>query len=350
MQVNALPKPVPMFENTTVCSGSPTFFTADKSTNAAYYGWNFGDKTPLGTGKNISHTYAKAGVYPVKLYVMAAGNCLDSLQQLVTVNDKPIANFIVLSEIPCSYDSVLFSDQSTFDPATNVSYLYSFNDGTTSALPNPSHLYTQPGFYEVTLIVSSADNCKSSVSNYVTVYGIPKADFTVLDVCESDSARFIDASTVSNSTIDEYDWFFDFNGAQSNEKVPIAPDYPPGKYNVTLNVTSMDGCHDGITKTLTVFPKVISEFTSTDVCLGDTTIFSNKSKGPYIQSEWKFADGIASSVTSPTHLYKSSKTYPVVLTVTSTHNCKSSYTMNVNVNDLPKIKFDAPNVCINIKA
>lgn len=343
IQVYKLPKPIAAFENTTVCTGYPTLFTADKSKDALVYGWDFGDGTQA-LGKNPSHTYAKAGTYNVILGVAGVGNCTDTILQKVTVNETPKAGF-TSSPTACLRDSIHFNNTTTTDPATTISsYLYSFGDASGSALKNPSHLYAKSGTYTVNLLVVTADQCQATATGTVTVFDQPKADFTVLDVCASDSAKFVDASTIdAPSKINEYAWDFG-DGSKSAVKNPSHL-YTDGQHSATLIVVTAKGCADTITKELTVFPKVIADFSSPDICLHQPTIFSNKSTGPYIKSDWQFADSTTDNTPSPTHLYKYPKTYAVTLTVTSANNCKSIFTMNVVVHDLPKVKFSAPNVC-----
>ncbi len=71
----------------------------------------------------------------------------------ITPNTSPpISNFTTTPISSCS-DSIHFSDLSTNAP---TSWLWYFGDGTTSALQNPSHLYSTPSFYTVSLVTSNA--------------------------------------------------------------------------------------------------------------------------------------------------------------------------------------------------
>lgn len=52
-----------------------------------------------------------------------------------------------------------------------VSYAWDFDDGETSDEENPTHEYTEPGSYTVTLEATSAEGDVKSVSGFVTVFG-----------------------------------------------------------------------------------------------------------------------------------------------------------------------------------
>lgn len=78
----------------------------------------------------------------------------------------PIANFSGTPTTTCSAP-IQFTDNSTNIPN---SWLWYFGDGTTSILPNPSHLYATPGTYTVSLVVSNAFGQDSIAKiNYITI-------------------------------------------------------------------------------------------------------------------------------------------------------------------------------------
>ena len=87
-------QPTPSFTANTVCQGEATQFEGLASgTNVANYEWDFGDDSPMGSGQNVSHTYAEAGTYQVTLTVTAeGGTCPGEITQTVLVNAQPVAD------------------------------------------------------------------------------------------------------------------------------------------------------------------------------------------------------------------------------------------------------------------
>lgn len=341
--ITVLPKPKAGFENTTVCLGTATAFT-DKSTGAVAWGWNFGDGTPPVLAKNPKHTYVKAGTYKVTLGVAAVGNCVDSIQQTVTVHDTPVASFFSVNH--CTADSIYFENTTTADPATNITgYLYTFGDGKTSTLPNVSHLYATGGTYKVILAVTTADGCVGTATVNTIVDDSPLAAATgIQNICESDTAKFINTSTISAGKIN---YFWDYGDGSPINSTVWSPThiYKAGTYTVTLAVVSDKGCADTLTQVVEIYPAVKADFTAQDVCLHETIAFKNLSTGPVSTYNWNFNDGNTGSDMEPTHTYAQAKTYNVVLTVTSAKNCKSTISKKVTVHELPVAKFKAPNVC-----
>ena len=141
---------------------------------ASSWNWNFGDGTSS-TQQNPSHTYANAGNYDVSLSVSGPGGS-DSLARpgYITVAElAPIADF---SGTPTSGTvgmTVVFSDISSGGPVS--SWSWTFGDGTTSTLQNPSHSYANAGNYDVSLSVTGPGG--TSVLNrvgYIVVVALPQ--------------------------------------------------------------------------------------------------------------------------------------------------------------------------------
>lgn len=141
----------------------------DKSTDARYWSWNFGDKS-TSTARNPTHKYTKAGKYKVSLTVKNA----------VGANTKTIKNYIVAKELkapvaafsasPTSGKAPLkvqFTDKSSNSP---TSWKWSFGDGTYSTAKSPAHKYGKVGKYTVSLTVKNTKGSNTkTVSNYITV-------------------------------------------------------------------------------------------------------------------------------------------------------------------------------------
>lgn len=341
--ITVLPKPDAAFENTTVCLGTATSFT-DKSTGAIAWAWDFGDGTPPVLTKNPKHTYTKAGTYKVILGVIAPGNCTDTIQQTVTVHDTPVASFFTVNH--CSADTIYFENTTTSDPSTNITgYLYNFGDGQTSVLPNTSHFYAKGGTYKVTLAVTTADGCVGTTTINTVVDDSPVAAATgILDICESDTAKFINKSTLAAGQLS---YFWDYGDGSPINSTVWSPShsYKAGTYTVTLAVVSDKGCGDTLAQPLEIYPAVKADFTALDACLKKAITFKSLSTGPVKTYNWNFDDGNTSSDMEPTHTYTQPKTYTVVLTVTSDKTCKHTISKKVVVHELPVAKFKAPNVC-----
>jgi gliding motility-associated-like protein len=128
--------------------------------------------------------------------------------------------------------------------------------------------------------------------------------------------------------------------------------YPPASVvysliNITNTTTTCSNAANG-KATIQVNPRPVVVFTSTDMCLGNTISFTNKTTiqaGNIAGYKWDFGDGSASSDINPDHLYAASGAYNVKLVVTSVYGCKDSLTKTINVFPKAVPAFTAVNTC-----
>ena len=101
-------------------------------------------------------------------------------------------------------------------------YLWDFGDGSSSMEESPVHRYDHPGFYKITLTVSNASGCNSSVVNVVDMFNFTLGN---LDECNADfthtsqGINSIQFNSV-NQTADNYYWDFG-DGSSSFSQNPL---------------------------------------------------------------------------------------------------------------------------------
>lgn len=129
-----------------------------------------------------------------------------------------------------------------------VSWYWDFGDGTNSTDQNPVHTYVNPGCYDVTLVVTSSDGQRRTVSfkQYIKVYYEPMSCFTATtswgfipgtSAAIYNDIRFKDASMDVPTS-----WYWDFgDGTYSTEQNPTHAYTKPGTYKVSLTVTNPAG-------------------------------------------------------------------------------------------------------------
>jgi PKD repeat protein len=129
--------------------------------------WNFGDGV-TSTLLSPTHTYTSAGVYTVTLRVTGPGGTNTStVTNAVTVYAPVHAAFTATPTTGTPPLTVNFSNTSTGD---FTSSLWTFGDGVTSTLSNPTHVYSAVGTYTVTLSISGPGGTAAmTVSNAITV-------------------------------------------------------------------------------------------------------------------------------------------------------------------------------------
>ena len=110
-----------------------------------------------GTGSRTAEAYDGESSNAASLHIVYSTSS--------TVNFAPIASFTFNST-----DLITsFTDASTDNDGSIVSQAWSFGDGSTSSLTNPSHTYTSSGSYSVTLTVTDNDGATGTITKTVTV-------------------------------------------------------------------------------------------------------------------------------------------------------------------------------------
>jgi len=157
----------------------PAQFQDKSKNNPTSYTWDFGDGTKSNSNsKNFIHIYKKPKIaYTVTLTVKnsAGRNTMKREHYIfVTKYAAPHANFKASPTQVKASQKVHFTDTSTPGPnGVNkpTSWKWKFGDGKTSTAKNPTHTYTKPGKYTVTLTVKNPAPGSDIMEkyNYITV-------------------------------------------------------------------------------------------------------------------------------------------------------------------------------------
>ena len=196
--------------------------------------------------------------------------------------------------------------------------LWGFGDGASSPLVDPTHTYTAPGVYTVTLQVSWPGGTHTLTrTNYITVYVPVVADFVGAPPSGTRPLTVVFTNTSTGSYSNSL-WGFG-DGGTSTANSPTYTYTTAGVYTVTLTVSGLGGT-DALTRTnyitVTAVP-ASADFTGTPTS-GErplTVVFTNTSTGDYATSSWVFGDGGTSTASSPTYPYTATGVYTVALTV-----------------------------------
>lgn len=206
-------------------------------------------------GSTASYLFARAGNKRVSYRVVDDIGCEAITQKIIPY--YPIPNEIIVDPIPnsvCEPVEVFFDNQS-FPLSNEYDIFWEFGDGGTSREISPTHLYEQPGTYEISLSIESPIGCEyfGVLDQEIEVRERPIADFTFepSDLTQRNStAFFTDRSFAPN----EWYWNFDDIGNSIDQNPSF--DFPDtGRYQIVLEVTHANGCRDSIAKILDVVPK-----------------------------------------------------------------------------------------------
>ena len=281
------------------CTWAGMTFTDASEGVALDHFWDFGDGE-TSTDENPTHTYANEGIYTVCLTVTDKFDCVNTFcrENSIDIAD-PVAGFSVDSTFAsCPPLPVNFFNEST--NSSSFTWDYGDNSGL-SNLDDPSHIYTIPGVYNVTLRAFRTEACQDSLMTQ---------DLIVLDGPEGEYQFDIDTScapaiiTFTANSAANYMYIWDFGlGNLDTTQISAVNDQvtftytEPGTYYPTLSFINNTGCFRTLPP---VGPIVVAsstpnfEASETVLCTpGETVNFINLSSSatPIQAVEWIFEGG-----------------------------------------------------------
>ncbi|MCC7302184.1 MAG: PKD domain-containing protein [Bacteroidia bacterium] len=319
-------------EEDSACPGDVVHFYITKTFTSFYI--DFGDGNYSTT--DDEHTYVLPGMYPVS--VTLVNGCGDSRTLYDTVKIVTNATF---SQVP--YINIHFSPSCVgqsidfFADRHYPTYFWDFGDQTTSTNATPSHSYSNPGTYTVTLTV--ANSCGSTITtsdtlNIVTsMPAIIPGNIWIMDsVCQGEGLMYI----VGNGDDPQmYSWDFG-DGNYSNTREGSHQYALPGTYTVTLTATN--GCGQTASATFNIYVSTsgiqpnpneygMMVVPENNACPGDTVLLVFGPAGDSSVVTWLIDNVTPYTATQSIRVNNTTYLYAKhVFTTTGTHSAKMTYT------------------------
>jgi gliding motility-associated-like protein len=321
----------------------------DLSTNSpTSWQWDFGNGS-TSTRQSPSAFYFTSGTYTVKLIATNSSGS-DTLVRTayITVYGKPKIDFTVPNRNGCYPFPVTFTDASVAsEGTTNVSWQWDLGNGVQSSEQSPKTLYTTPGDYTVSLRVTNDKGCFATLSRgaYIRIPNGLKLSFdnTQVNRCQTPFPITFSSTSTGPGAL-SYSWDFG-DGTTSTQQKPTHDYTTPGKYSVSLVVTSNIGCTDTIRKpNLISIQNIVTSFRSVDnSCISAAVSFTNTSSPAPQRSRWTLGDGTSATTLNTTKTYTKVGSYTVQLYNTYSY-CTDSFSKTIEVNPRPKAGFKADGI------
>ena len=317
------------------CVGETIHLTAQGQAGATYH-WT----GPGGFNSNLQNptrpncTLNMAGVYTCTITVGSQTN--SATTEAVVIYPQPTANFNFTTV--CVGNPTQFTSTSTTNPSgqTIQSYQWNFGDGQTGTGANPTHTYTNPGTYQVTLNVGCGGHCTSQITKSVQVFGQPTSNFTYNTVCKGTPTQFTSTATApAGQTISSYQW--DFGDGQTGSGQTVSHTYAQaGNFQVTHTVGVGSGnCTGSRTQTVPVYatPNPTATAQPSIVIYGGTaTLTANAGTTGSFNFHWEPADKVVSPNSQTTQTISLQQTTTFTCTVTNPQgNCTGSTQVTVSI-------------------
>ena len=312
--------------DTATCPGKPVSFTNQSTGPGLKYRWDFGDNT-FSTDKNPVHTYLFDGNYSVKLHITDQYGCTDSLTRPEYINiTTSVARFNMSDSFStCPPLIVQFTNLSV----NAFSQVWDFGDGTSATVKNPSHFYSYPGIYTVSLTIKGSGGCVDVMKKDIVIKG-PTGSFTYNPVsgCNPVTVNFV------ANTKDRSSFIWDFNNgvtAVTTDSVISHTYTNQGTFRPKMILIDSDGCQvpitgkdsiqvSGVIARLHFLDKVLCDAGS--IAFADSSI----SNDVITRYNWSFGDGSNAVSKNPQHQYMGTGLYYPKLVVTTKNGCTDSIT------------------------
>ena len=312
--------------------------------------WDFGDGTPIQTvvvPNQVSHTYSSAGIFTITATTVL-GTC--SAVKTFTINvEKVVANFTAIPPFGCTSPLVVTYSNTSTGAST---YTWSFSNGGTSTLANPTHTFTQgslnpytifqPLLLQATLIAASPGGCSNSITLTLDTLQRPTAFFYTdkNQGCNPLTVTFTNTST-SPRPITNYSWNFGdasaLNSGTTNTLVTHTYT-TPGVYYATLVIQNILGCKDTSFKWpihVSSPPHTSFSFSPSVVCPNQPVTITNLTPLADSVNQWHvISDGTyfshCMSDPNPSWMYSHTGAQPITLSAYS-YGCKHDTTLPATV-------------------
>jgi gliding motility-associated-like protein len=298
--------------------------------------WDFGDgaSSPF---PNPSHSYITKGTYTVKY--TANGGINQSLT--IVVNGNPTPKFTATSATKgCVGLAVTFQDNSTGGGGSAITnWKWTYGDGGSNSVNSASqtYVYNISGQFSVTVIVTDANGCDSSlkINNLVTVSQPPSISVSPISpsACVPPLTVSFTSSGTSHSPLGtalNYLWTFSGSGTSTLSTPPAQTYSVAGVFPVKVKITDANNCADSVLTNVTIQKPIATFTTSTKkdtLCLNAVFDPTGSSAG---SQNWNYGDGTTGGGTA--HTYTAGGIYTVSLTV-SNGACNDVATHTVFVED-----------------
>jgi PKD repeat protein len=255
-------------------------------------------------------------------------------------------SFDLLGGIDCNERS--YQENSAVTPVPG-SITWNFGDpgsgaGNFATGPNPTHLFSEAGFFKVIMWADYVNGTGDVVSCYELKVDtvLMAADFEVDNACPGEVIEFFDLSTFL-PFVNIVSWEWDFGDPASgvnNTSIDQNPTHifaSEGTYNVTLVATADNGCTSTITRVLDVYPPPPVNFEEPEVgCAASASGFIADVPNTVTYVSWDFGDPASgekntSEIFNAYHLYENPGVYSVTLFVQSIYGCTNTFTRNITI-------------------
>lgn len=283
------------------------------------YEWIFegANSVSSNTDRNPLVEYNSIDSFDVTLIITNSSGCTDTVYGIDTImaGDVPVIDFDSDPTNTCA-DSII---EFTHLTVGGNYFFWDFGDNGTSELENPSHIYSDTGFFDIQLIVGN-NGCFDTLIKENEIYILPPIALwnSSFDCDKPFEFNFTDRS------IDAEEWHWDFgDGDTSILQNPTHVYDTSGFVRVRLTVKNGACENDQLGLIILADPQADFDVDSTEACLPMDPGFNDLSTDA-VQWTWVISDTLTLNGQEPSHDFDYPGIYDVKLIVTGANACMDS--------------------------
>ncbi|MCB9203533.1 MAG: gliding motility-associated C-terminal domain-containing protein [Flavobacteriales bacterium] len=329
--VNALPV-VDAGTDEAICFGEDIQLAA---TGATDYVWT--PSTDLTNGSISNPVFNGGNTTTLTVTGTDLNGCVNTDDVTITVNQLPAIN--------AGPDQAICEGESAQLEAIGTGSFVWFPGGSLSSPTISNPVATPSATEEYVVHLTDAAGCLNTDTVTVTVMLNPTA--LILANAEACEAETISFESASLGNIVSTVWVLGDGNTESVSN--FDHQYPTeGTYQVTLAVTTDEGCSDATSVSIEIHPNPIANYDFVNICLDAPASMQDQSivsTGTIDQWEWDFGDGESSTLQNPQHTYPVEGTFTVELVVETNFGCTDTISSDIAVHPMPSSDFTVGNAC-----
>ncbi len=305
--------------DTLLCLGDTTTITATNSTPDQYtYIWQPVSQILSGADSAVVTVRPQQPTLFV-VSVKSSKGCIYNDSLFIRTDSIAGANAAFIDPAPvCIPDTAVFINQCSL--SRNPVFAWTFGDGTSSADTSPTHIYTQPGVYNVQLIVTYSGRCKinDTVSHQVVALSNSATDTLPSFIICPGSSKQIGVNLGGDSTV-KYQWVPATYLNNADTSSPVATPLQSTNYELIIKSNL---CADTFRQSVIVDNDTLSVQGDTLLCSGDTATLKVFNSTPDLYTyAWQPVSQISSGADSSVVIVEPTQSTIYVVAVTSSHGC-----------------------------
>jgi gliding motility-associated-like protein len=336
--------------------------------------------------KELIYQYKNTGTYTATMRFITDIGCISNTEQKeIVIHPNPVADFDIKSPF-CINRDVFLNDKSIIKDGAISKWTWSMGNNDTlrrtDGIAFP-YQYKVTGKYKVALQLTSDKGCLSNIFNKdIEVHHNPVAGFSMPGSCILDPfSQFQDTSKIADGSQSGFTYSWNFGDplatpANPNQQFIKNPKHKfnaTGNYDVSLLVTSNNGCQDSVKQVFTINgaspQSVFSIAAGNEHCSNDSIYLKDQSTvdfGNIVKLEiyWDDTNNPSNKqvidlpektgtyvIKYPEFFTPASQNRSIKLIAYSGENCLNTSTKAIQIKATPELRFDSiPPVCADVPA